>query len=168
MKTDDYKSPAERWQQSQQKSSNVALYWLLGIGVIFLGMAGTLAMMKDGIHIDLPNIADFGKREPEQPKIDPALMKQAQNGNADAQYAVGRILHRNGIEAQALVWYERAAQQGNAKAMNNAAVLYAEGKTVPHDLERACAYFEAAAQKLPSPQADDNVRMCKENLARQS
>ena len=52
--------------------------------------------------------------------------------------------------------------------MNNAAVLYAEGKTVPHDLERACAYFEAAAKKLPSPEADDNVRMCKENLARQS
>ena len=158
MKTDDYKSPADRWQQSQQKSSNAALYWLLGIGVILLGLAGTLAMMKDGIHIDLPNIADWGKREPEQP----------QNGNADAEYAVGRILHRNGIEAQALVWYERAAQQGNAKAMNNAAVLYAEGKTVPHDLERACAYFEAAAKKLPSPEADDNVRMCKENLARQS
>ena len=130
MKTDDYKSPAERWQQSQQKSSNAALYWLLG--------------------------------------IDPTLMKQAQDGNADAQYAVGRILHRNGIEAQALVWYERAAQQGNAKAMNNAAVLYAEGKTVPHDLERACAYFEAAAKKLPSHQADDNVRMCKENWAQQS
>ena len=168
MKTDDYKSPADRWQQSQQKSSNAALYWLLGIGVILLGLAGTLAMMKDGIHIDLPNIADWDKREPEQPKIDPALMKQAQDGNADAQYAVGRILHRNGIEAQALVWYERAAQQGNAKAMNNAAVLYAEGKTVPHDLERACAYFEAAAKKLPSPEADDNVRMCKENWAQQS
>ena len=148
MKTDDYQSPAERWQQSQQKSSNAALYWLLGIGVILLGLAGTLAMMKDGIHIDLPNITDLGKREPEQPKIDPTLMKQAQDGNADAQYAVGRILHRNGIEAQALVWYE--------------------GKTVPHDLERACAYFEAAAKKLPSPQADDNVRMCKEDLARQS
>ena len=66
------------------------------------------------------------------------------------------------------MWYERAAQQGNAKAMNNAAVLYAEGKTVPQDLERACAYFEAAAKKLPSPEADDNVRMCKENWAQQS
>ena len=53
MKTDDYKSPADRWQQSQQKSSNAALYWLLSIGVILLGLAGTLAMMKDGIHIDL-------------------------------------------------------------------------------------------------------------------
>ena len=168
MKTNDYQSPADRWQQSQQKSSNAALYWLLGIGVILLGLAGTLAMMKDGIDIDLPNIAALGKREPEQPKIDPTLMKQAQDGNADAQYAVGRILHGNGIEAQALVWYERAAQQGNAKAMNNAAVLYAEGKTVPHDLERACAYFEAAAKKLPSPEAEDNVRMCKENWAQQS
>lgn len=168
MKTDDYKSPADRWQQAQQKSSNTALYWLLGIGVLLLALAGALSMVKDGIHIDLPNIADWGKREPKQPKIDPTLMKQAQDGNADAQYAVGRILHGNGNEAQALVWYERAAQQGNAKAMNNAAVLYAEGKTVPHDLNRACAYFEAAAQKLPSPEADDNVRMCKEDLARQS
>ncbi len=168
MKTDDYKSPADRWQQAQQKSSNTALYWLLGIGALLLALAGALSMVKDGVHINLPNIADFGKREPKQPKIDPALMKQAQNGNADAQYAVGRILHRNGIEAQALVWYERAAQQGNAKAMNNAAVLYAEGKTVPHDLERACAYFEAAAKKLPSHEAEDNVRMCKENWAQQS
>lgn len=57
-------------------------------------------------------------------------------------------------------WFELAAQQGHAKAMNNAAVVYLESKQVPHDFDKACRYFEAAYQQMQTAETADNAGMC--------
>jgi localization factor PodJL len=46
----------------------------------------------------------------------------------------------------ARMWYERAAEKGNAKAMHNLAVLYAEGVTGKPDYPMAGEWFRKAAE----------------------
>jgi localization factor PodJL len=48
-------------------------------------------------------------------------------------------------EAQALRWYEAAANQGNRKAMHNLGVFYAEGRGTTQDYEKAASWFLRAA-----------------------
>ena len=57
---------------------------------------------------------------------------------------------------EALLWYQRAAQQGHPKALYNAGRLHAQGIGVPRNYARARAYFERAA-KHGIPQAQFNL-----------
>lgn len=48
--------------------------------------------------------------------------------------------------ALARVWYQRAAERGNAKAMHNLAVLHAEGASGKPDYAMATEWFRRAAE----------------------
>jgi TPR repeat protein len=48
-------------------------------------------------------------------------------------------------ETQALVWFRRAAEQGNAKAQYNLGVMYAEGLGVGRDEAEALVWYRKAA-----------------------
>ena len=51
---------------------------------------------------------------------------------------------------RAAEWFEKAAEQGHARAMYNLACLYREGKGVPQSYERAFElYRKSAAQGYP-------------------
>jgi TPR repeat protein len=78
----------------------------------------------------------------------------AKNGDAKAQYNVGMIYaNGKGVKKdvpQAMEWYEKAAQQGNASAAynyNNLAALYLEGKNIPRNNKKAFELFKKAADK---------------------
>ena len=83
------------------------------------------------------------------------LMPLAQNGNAQAQLAMGDLYyHGHGVkesDEEALRWYERAAAQGLAQAQYQAGNMYAYGLGVAAadleaDRKAALFYFEAARQ----------------------
>ena len=49
--------------------------------------------------------------------------------------------------AQAVAWYRKAAEQGDAVAQNNLGVSYAKGEGVPRDAAQAVAWFRKAAEQ---------------------
>ncbi len=75
----------------------------------------------------------------------PLIEQAAATGSAGAQYALGVILLERDPQAS-VAWYERAAEQGNAYAMHNLAILYFQGEAVPQDLERAWQFAEQSVQ----------------------
>ena len=76
----------------------------------------------------------------------------AENGDAVAQYSLGKLLENGGAgvprnEFVAAKWYRRAASRGIAAAQNNLGLMYAQGRGVPHDVARAAKFWrDAAAQ----------------------
>ena len=60
-------------------------------------------------------------------------------------YAVGRGVPQD--EAEALQWYRRAAEQGDADAQNNLGTMYAKGQGVPQDDTEAAKWFRRAADQ---------------------
>jgi TPR repeat protein len=53
--------------------------------------------------------------------------------------------------AQALKYYEKAAELGNAKAMNNLGFMYSNGRGVKQDYKKAEEYFIKKANANPPP-----------------
>ena len=49
--------------------------------------------------------------------------------------------------AQAVVWYRKAAEQGEADAENDLGLMYLKGRGVPQDLAQANAWFRKAAEQ---------------------
>ena len=49
--------------------------------------------------------------------------------------------------AQAVYWYQKAAEQGLAVAQSNLGVMYAEGKGIARDLAQAVYWYEQAARQ---------------------
>lgn len=75
----------------------------------------------------------------------------AMKGDANAQKNLG-YLYAEGLgvprdPAQALAWYQKAADQGNADAYNNLGTMYGDGVGVKKDLVRAYVLFTQAWAK---------------------
>lgn len=91
-----------------------------------------------------------------------ALTAQAEGGDTAAQVALA-IRYRDGSgvaedNALALQWAHRAADAGNADAMDFVGFAYLRGSVVKRSPEIAFGYFKAAAEK--SAQAAFNLGQC--------
>lgn len=79
------------------------------------------------------------------------LRKAAEHGFMAAQESLG-IFAETGIAmprpapAEALVWYQKAVQQGSLDAATNIALMYAGGIGVPKDPAQAASWFRRAAE----------------------
>lgn len=77
--------------------------------------------------------------------------KAAEQGNADAQYELGRMyflgqnVAKNATEAEK--WYQKAAKQGNARAQNELGNLYYMGVIVPQNHSEAMKWYQKAAEQ---------------------
>jgi len=76
----------------------------------------------------------------------------AENGDAVAQYSLGKLLENGGVGvprdlAEAAKWYQRSASQGIAAAQNNLGLMYAQGRGVPQDVVLAVKFWRDAAAK---------------------
>jgi len=83
------------------------------------------------------------------------LLPEAEAGNAEAQYRVGRI-YRRGLSVPvdvdlALKWYEAAARNGSNKAMYGLGLLYDNGDQVVENSDRAECWYRLAAERGHSP-----------------
>jgi hypothetical protein len=66
------------------------------------------------------------------------LMRQAaQAGHAPAQARLGEILDKAEEDKEAVAWYRKAAEQGNAAGQFGLGMEYASGEGLPRDLEQA-------------------------------
>jgi TPR repeat protein len=79
------------------------------------------------------------------------LRRRAEEGDAKAQYDLGRIyMFGLGVSQdyqQAAKWYEHAAEQGLAAAQFMIGFLYEQGKGVPRDYARALDYYRSATEQ---------------------
>ena len=75
------------------------------------------------------------------------LLRTARAGVPEAQFQVGLSLAHTGKRAEAVGWYEKAAQQGFTMAENNLAAAYANGEGVKRDEAKAIEWSLKAAAK---------------------
>ncbi len=92
----------------------------------------------------------------------PALTTRAEGGDVKAQLDLA-IRYRDGKgiakdEAAAMQWAHRAAEKGNAEALDFVGHAYLRGAVVKRSPEIAFGYFKAAAEK--SAQAAFNLGQC--------
>jgi TPR repeat protein len=83
------------------------------------------------------------------------LYKQAEKGDAEAQFNLG-LLYDRGREvpkdkSEALRWYRLAATQGDTFAQNSLGDNYWEGTGVPKDEKEAARWWRLAAEKGFAP-----------------
>lgn len=80
-----------------------------------------------------------------------ALERAAQQGDAVAQYALGRMYHSGeGVPqdyAEALRWFNLSAEQGQAEAQYALGLMHDLGKGVPRDHAEAVRWFRLAAEQ---------------------
>jgi TPR repeat protein len=84
-------------------------------------------------------------------KAQDALRKAAEQGEAEAQIALGDAYY-NGEGAkkdykQAVSWYRKAAEQGNPVAQKKLGLMYSSGEGLEQDFEKAIAWYESAAEQ---------------------
>ena len=64
--------------------------------------------------------------------------------------------------AEAVAWYRRAAEQGDATAQSNLGAMYAEGLGVPQDAAEAVAWYRRAAEQGDARAQYNLGGMCRE------
>jgi hypothetical protein len=79
-----------------------------------------------------------------------SLQKQAEAGDAAAQFQLGRLYFRGeGVakdEKAALAWIEKSAAQGNTDAITSMGYFYSKGAGVPKDEKKAVEWFRRGAE----------------------
>lgn len=75
------------------------------------------------------------------------LRKSADAGHAPAQALLGYILDKAEFDEEALAYYRKAAQQGNAEGEFGVGAMYAAGEGVKRDPAEALKWFLRAAEK---------------------
>ncbi|MDC1107319.1 hypothetical protein OAT16_11465 [Prolixibacteraceae bacterium] len=155
------------WLQKAANSKEVAATRLLsrltyhGIGVDksvkkAFQLLTTAAKQKDTIALRM--VADaylYGQyqQKKDSKKAIPYLLPLAQSDHVTAQKELGKIYY-SGKRSKSIVWYHKAADQGDLEATKVLADLYYEGTGVVKDYKRAKAlYMEAASQGDVASQA---------------
>lgn len=87
----------------------------------------------------------------ELPEDITALIKEAEAGDATAQFNLG-VKYRKGYTVeqsnqQALKWFRKAAKQKHVQAQNNIGFMYLHGCGVKLNAHRAVAWFRKAAEQ---------------------
>jgi TPR repeat protein len=95
----------------------------------------------------------------------------AQAGDRDAEYNMG-ILYKKGLgvrrdDAQAAMWYRRAALHGSTTAANDLALAYASGEGVPRDYVQSYVWLTRAAHSAGSSQDRNAVLANRRSLTAQ-
>lgn len=78
------------------------------------------------------------------------LIRQAENGVAEAQTCLGRLFLENekipNHAAKAVSWFQKAASQGDVQAMTELGLCYQHGRGVDRDRVKAAGLYKAAAE----------------------
>ena len=84
-------------------------------------------------------------------QLEQHLLEHAEQGDAQAQYEVGRrFWNGDGVDQdhkQAAAWFDRAARQGLAAAQCALGLCYERGDGVEQDMWQAAAWYQWAAQQ---------------------
>ena len=83
---------------------------------------------------------------PDDERAEEWFRKSAEAGNAFSQYALGKLLQREGRIEEAVEWYERAAARRNHYADYRLGKLYLQGEEVSKDVPRAVDHLTRSAE----------------------
>jgi len=112
-------------------------------------LAWTLILSLGPLALAAPQAEDINDRSLA------ALQQKAEAGDETAQFSLGARYYSAGDYKEALAWFGRAAQQGNAPAQINVGSLFANGMGVARDYSQAVAWYaKAAEQGNPQGQTD--------------
>lgn len=75
------------------------------------------------------------------------LREAAEAGHAPAQADLGEILDRAEEDKEAVVWYRKAAEQGNAAGQFGLGMAYASGEGIARDVKHAEEWVRKAAEQ---------------------
>jgi TPR repeat protein len=75
------------------------------------------------------------------------LRSAAAAGFAPAQARYGEILDKAEEDKEAVIWYRKAAEQGNAAGEFGLGMQYASGEGLPKDMQRALEWVRRAAEQ---------------------
>lgn len=81
----------------------------------------------------------------------PLWRKSAEAGYAPAQVWLGDILDKAEEDEEAVVWYRKAAEQGDAAGEFGLGLMYGKGEGVKQDESQAFRHFLKAAEKNYPP-----------------
>jgi TPR repeat protein len=79
------------------------------------------------------------------------LRRAAENGHAPSQVLLAEILDRAELNEEAIVWFRRAAEQGDAAGAYGLGAMYLAGEGVKQDPQEAYRWFARAAEKGYAP-----------------
>lgn len=103
---------------------------------------------------DEPGVDDIAADAPVPARavIDPHTLRAAQEGNAEAQLRIARVLLFGGAQAgeqsaEAVRWLQSAAEKGNPAAMVMLGKLYRSGFGVLQDYGQAVRWIRTAAER---------------------
>jgi TPR repeat protein len=103
--------------------------------------------LASSVQFSTPSVSDTDRKKIEE---------GATKGNANAQFQLGTLLYESGNAddlPKALSWFEKAAAQGEVRAMFNAGLMYQQGTGARKNIPKAMQYFESAAAKNDSRSA---------------
>jgi TPR repeat protein len=72
--------------------------------------------------------------------------KAVKSGDADSACALARIERDQKKYDSEIAWYEQGARMGHGRSMHALGRIYARGKTIPKNLEKAASWYHRAAQ----------------------
>jgi hypothetical protein len=109
---------------------------------------------KAQLRLGMAYLNPQGGAEPDPALALKWIQRAADQGYADAQYALGAVHHagRGALQSFpiAFKWFELAAQQNHADAQHSLGVMYRTGQGVPVDKSKAYIWFNlSAAQGHP-------------------
>ncbi len=92
------------------------------------------------------------------------LLERARNGDADAQFELGKNYETGRIGlpkdlSEAQYWYRKAADQGDAYAEASLGILFNFGKGVQRDYAQAYLWYERAVTHAQGSNRDSIVEM---------
>jgi TPR repeat protein len=125
---------------------------LLGVNTLDLPVTHATPTKKTTIKQAPQLMVAMPVKKPIQPTKFDKLLSSAEQGNADAQVAVGFIYRTAqwGIQQdykKALYWYQKSAEQNNPKAQFQLGVVYERGEGLPKDYKKAIYWFQKSAEQ---------------------
>ena len=146
----------------KKKSSSKVAALLAACGILLVLL---LAGVGGGWYLLHNRNADVSDSQEMEQTYSPELVRLAEEGDAEAQYLLGRCyFFGNGIAqdfTEAVSWYRKAAEQGYAAAQDRMGVCYYWGSGVNQDYTEAVSWFRKAVEQ-GYPDAQFNLGSCYE------
>lgn len=123
--------------------------------VLLAGFLGTGVFAQDADTVD--TTADLMQRAQaafEQADIVSAMAlyrRAAESGHAPAQSRLAYLLDKSEENEDAVAWYSKAAEQGDAEGIFGLAHMYANGEGIGQDQPAAVRWYTLAAQQGHAP-----------------
>jgi TPR repeat protein len=131
-----------------------------GVGLAIFSLAIFMVCTVVAIFVTLnfnstPSTPSSSQANVSAAAITPTMLSEAKSGNAEAQTRIGRAYWQGaGVPkdyVQAVFWFRKAAEQGNATAQVSLGILYdgalEEVKGVPQDYAQAANWYRKAAEQ---------------------